>query len=71
MPDFFRDRWTAATHSDQYNDIGEQVRLIGSSSKCLQLKISVGWGDIGYDWKSTPFGGNCTWGVDPVPGYPS
>ncbi len=71
MPNFFRVRWTAATASDQYQDIGEDIRALKRSSRCLAMRMKAGWGSWGYSWFTYNFGANgCTWGRDPVPASP-
>lgn len=71
MPSFFRDRWVAATAPDQYVDIGEDIPDLWGRSRCLAMRLKIGWGDVGYSWFTYQFGdGGCSWGWDPVPEVP-
>ena len=71
MPDFFRTRWNAATASGQYTDIGEDIRALKGTSRCLAMRMTIGWASIGYSWFTYAFGSNgCSWGADPVPTSP-
>ncbi|MCU1498966.1 MAG: hypothetical protein JWM47_2919 [Acidimicrobiales bacterium] len=71
MPQFFRQRWAAATDPGQYEDIGEDIRAMRGHSRCLAMRMKAAWMTWGYDWKTYGFGhGGCTWGHDPVPQTP-